>query len=167
MWPAAPPGPCKARASAQALELEITESALAERPDEALAVLRKLRELGVRLAIDDFGTGYSSLAHLKRFPIDVLKIDQGFIRDIPHNGDDMAISRAIIAMGRSLDLQVLAEGWKPCSSWTFCAATAAMPSRAICAANPCLRPSLRRCWRAAGHGADGRPCRPAGGADGR
>ena len=107
---------CTARAlqssgySAKALELEITESALAERPDEALAVLRKLRELGVRLAIDDFGTGYSSLAHLKRFPIDVLKIDQGFIRDIPHNSDDMAISRAIIAMGRSLDLQVLAEG---------------------------------------------------------
>ncbi|MEG2046127.1 MAG: EAL domain-containing protein [Comamonas sp.] len=107
---------CTARAlqssgySAKALELEITESALAERPDEALAVLRKLRELGVRLAIDDFGTGYSSLAHLKRFPIDVLKIDQGFIRDIPHNSDDMAISKAIIAMGRSLDLQVLAEG---------------------------------------------------------
>lgn len=96
--------------SARALELEITESALAERPDEALAVLRGLRELGVRLAIDDFGTGYSSLAHLKRFPIDVLKIDQGFIRDIPRSGDDMAISRAIIAMGRSLDLQVLAEG---------------------------------------------------------
>lgn len=94
----------------KALELEITESALAERPDEALAVLRRLRELGVRLAIDDFGTGYSSLAHLKRFPIDVLKIDQGFIRDIPRSSDDMAISRAIIAMGRSLDLQVLAEG---------------------------------------------------------
>jgi len=107
---------CTARAletsgcSAQALELEITESALAERPEEALGVLRSLRELGVRLAIDDFGTGYSSLAHLKRYPIDVLKIDQGFIRDIPHSSDDMAISRAIIALGRSLDLQVLAEG---------------------------------------------------------
>ena len=95
---------------ATALELEITESALAERPDEALQVLRRLRALGVRLAVDDFGTGYSSLAHLKRFPIDVLKIDQGFIRDIPHSTDDMAISKAIIAMGRSLDLKVLAEG---------------------------------------------------------
>lgn len=92
------------------LELEITESALADRPDEALLVLRKLRELGLRLAIDDFGTGYSSLAHLKRFPIDVLKIDQGFIRDIPASADDMAISRAVIAMGQSMGLQVLAEG---------------------------------------------------------
>ena len=116
---------CTARAlqtsgyPAQALELEITESALAERPDEALLVLRKLRGLGVRLAIDDFGTGYSSLAHLKRFPIDVLKIDQGFIRDIPHRSDDMAISRAIIAMGRSLDLQVLAEGVETAEQLAF------------------------------------------------
>lgn len=95
---------------AQRLELEITESALAERPEEALLVLRALKELGVGLAIDDFGTGYSSLAHLKRFPIDLLKIDQGFIRDIPHSADDMAISRAVIAMGQSMGMQVLAEG---------------------------------------------------------
>ncbi|MDR3004609.1 MAG: EAL domain-containing protein [Acidovorax sp.] len=105
--------------AAEGLELEITESALAERPDEALVVLRHLRELGVRLAIDDFGTGYSSLAHLKRFPIDVLKIDQGFIRDIPHSSDDMAISRAIIAMGRSLELKVLAEGVETAAQLEF------------------------------------------------
>lgn len=92
------------------LELEITESALADRPDEALHVLRRLKALGVRVAIDDFGTGYSSLAHLKRFPIDLLKIDQGFVRDIPQSADDMAISRAVIAMGHSLGMQVLAEG---------------------------------------------------------
>ena len=95
---------------AEQLELEITESALAERPDEALAVLRQLKNLGLRLAIDDFGTGYSSLAHLKRFPIDLLKIDQGFIRDIPHSADDVAISRAVIAMGQSMGMDVLAEG---------------------------------------------------------
>ncbi len=92
------------------LELEITESALAQQPEEALQVLRRLRRLGLRLAIDDFGTGYSSLAHLKRFPIDVLKIDQGFIRDIPQSADDMAISAAVIAMGHSMGLTVLAEG---------------------------------------------------------
>ena len=96
--------------AAECLELEITESALAERPDEALTVLRQLKKLGLRLAIDDFGTGYSSLAHLKRFPIDLLKIDQGFIRDIPQSADDMAISHAVIAMGQSMGMQVLAEG---------------------------------------------------------
>ena len=95
---------------ADRLELEITEGALAERPEEARQLLLRLRELGVRLAVDDFGTGYSSLAHLKRFPIDVLKIDRSFIRDLPQSTDDMAICAAIIAMGHSLGLSVLAEG---------------------------------------------------------
>lgn len=95
---------------ARLLELEITESALAERTEEARLVLVRLRALGVRVAVDDFGTGYSSLAQLKRFPIDVLKIDQGFIREIPQNEDDMAISAAIIAMGHSMGMSVLAEG---------------------------------------------------------
>ena len=92
------------------LELEITESALAERTDEAREVLSRLRALGVRIAVDDFGTGYSSLAQLKRFPIDVLKIDQGFIRELAQKEDDRAISAAIIAMGHSLGMTVLAEG---------------------------------------------------------
>ena len=95
---------------AELLELEITESALAERTDEARLVLTRLQALGLRIAVDDFGTGYSSLAQLKRFPIDVLKIDQGFIRDIPQSEDDMAISAAIIAMGHSMGMSVLAEG---------------------------------------------------------
>ena len=64
----------------------------------------------MRLAIDDFGTGYSSLAHLKRFPVDLLKIDQGFIRDIPNSSDDMAISSSVIALGHAMGLKVLAEG---------------------------------------------------------
>ena len=95
---------------ADCLELEITETALAEQPEEARQTLQRLGDLGVRLAVDDFGTGYSSFAHLKRFPIDVLKIDQSFIREIPTSADDMAISSAIIAMGHSMGLQVLAEG---------------------------------------------------------
>ncbi|MDD2610851.1 MAG: EAL domain-containing protein [Giesbergeria sp.] len=101
------------------LELEITESALAERFEEVLKVLEDLQGLGLHLAVDDFGTGYSSLAHLKRFPIDVLKIDQSFIRDIPHHSDDMAISAAIIAMGHSMALKVLAEGVETAEQLAF------------------------------------------------
>ncbi len=95
---------------AERLELEITEGVLVEREQDALETLGRLRALGVRIAVDDFGTGYSSLAKLKRFPIDVLKIDRSFISDIPASADDMAISSAIIAMARSLDLRVIAEG---------------------------------------------------------
>lgn len=92
------------------LELEITEGATMERGDSAVATLTALKELGVRLAIDDFGTGYSSLAYLRRFPIDVLKIDQSFMRGIPHENGAMEIAVTIIAMARNLHMQVLAEG---------------------------------------------------------
>lgn len=92
------------------LELELTESALMENEDTVVQVLDDLRGLGIRLAIDDFGTGYSSLAYLKRFPLDVLKIDKKFIDDIPHSKDDMAIATAIIGIAHTLGFKVLAEG---------------------------------------------------------
>jgi len=92
------------------LEIEITESSLMQREEEVVEMLHSLRAKGIRLAIDDFGTGYSSLAYLKRFPIDVLKIDKSFIDDIPYEKDDMAIVVAIIEMGKALGFQVLAEG---------------------------------------------------------
>ncbi len=92
------------------LELEVTESGLMENRHKAVEVLNNLRVQGVRLAIDDFGTGYSSLAYLKRFPVDVLKIDKSFIDDIPHLQDDMEITATIIAMGHTLGFKVLAEG---------------------------------------------------------
>lgn len=95
---------------ADRLELELTESALMQREEETVAMLHTLRAHGIRLAIDDFGTGYSSLSYLKRFPIDVLKIDKSFVDDIPYEADDMAIVTAIIAMGHALGFQVLAEG---------------------------------------------------------
>jgi diguanylate cyclase (GGDEF)-like protein/PAS domain S-box-containing protein len=92
------------------LELELTESGLMECGDSAVEVLHRLRALGVRLAIDDFGTGYSSLAYLKNFPLDVLKIDRSFVKDIPFQQDDMAIAAAIVTMGHTLGFRVLAEG---------------------------------------------------------
>lgn len=92
------------------LELELTEGAVMGDGDESLLVLRQLRELGIELAIDDFGTGYSSLSYLKRFPVQRLKIDQSFVRNSHENADDRAITRTIIAIGKNLDMKVLAEG---------------------------------------------------------
>ena len=90
--------------------LEITEGVIVESAGEAIATLAEISALGVRLAIDDFGTGYSGLAYLKRFPIDAVKIDQSFVRDLTVDADDAAIVTAIIAMARSLGLAVVAEG---------------------------------------------------------
>uniref|UniRef100_UPI004055B83D EAL domain-containing protein n=1 Tax=Candidatus Electronema sp. TaxID=2698783 RepID=UPI004055B83D len=92
------------------LELEITESAVMEDPALAVELLREIRQLGVRIAIDDFGTGYSSLAYLKKFPVNSIKIDQSFIADLVKDSDDAAIVASIIQMGRSLHLEVVAEG---------------------------------------------------------
>lgn len=92
------------------LELEITESALMAHEGRASHLLEELSGLGVRFAIDDFGTGYSSLAYLKKFPVDVLKIDKSFVDDIPHDLDDMTIASTIVAMGHGLGLQIIAEG---------------------------------------------------------
>ena len=92
------------------LELELTESALMSNAEHTIAVLSNLKQLGIKVAIDDFGTGYSSLAYLKRFPIDKLKIDIAFVRDITVNPDDAAIALAIISMAHSMKMTVIAEG---------------------------------------------------------
>ena len=95
---------------AELLKLELTESMIMGHGEEVVVLLQSLKALGIRLSIDDFGTGYSSLAYLKRFPIDELKIDQGFVRDIPNDSNDNQIAIAIIGMAHGLGLKVMAEG---------------------------------------------------------
>lgn len=98
------------RLAPERITLELTESTLMADPDLALKLLGELKALGAPLSIDDFGTGYSSLAYLRRYPLDELKIDRGFVREIASNPDDRAIARTIIAMSRTLGLSVVAEG---------------------------------------------------------
>ncbi|CAK0768354.1 diguanylate cyclase [uncultured Gammaproteobacteria bacterium] len=93
-----------------ALEIELTESTVMSNSEQAIMIMRRLYEVGVRISVDDFGTGYSSLAYLKKLPISTLKIDRSFITDLVENGDDAAIVQTIIALGRSLRLEVVAEG---------------------------------------------------------
>jgi EAL domain-containing protein (putative c-di-GMP-specific phosphodiesterase class I) len=92
------------------LELELTESVLMRDAEFTNALLEALSDLGVKLAIDDFGTGYSSLSYLRQFPIDKLKIDQSFVNKMIHNPDDASIVSAIISLGKTLKLHVIAEG---------------------------------------------------------
>jgi diguanylate cyclase (GGDEF)-like protein/PAS domain S-box-containing protein len=92
------------------LELELTESALMKQPELAASILKSLRNKGVAVSVDDFGTGYSSLSYLKKLPLDILKIDQSFVHQLDQNPDDAAIAIAIISMGQSLNLRIIAEG---------------------------------------------------------
>lgn len=100
----------KTEMDTRALHLELTENSLVQNIDGAVELLEGLKKLGLTLSIDDFGTGYSSLSYLQRFPVDVLKIDQSFVRDIDENSGSIAIVRATIAMAHSLDLEIVAEG---------------------------------------------------------
>jgi diguanylate cyclase (GGDEF)-like protein/PAS domain S-box-containing protein len=95
---------------AGSLEIEITESMIMHRPEQTVATLQQLHDIGVKLSVDDFGTGYSSLSYLKRFPVNNLKIDQSFVRDLHNNADDAAIVRTVIALAQSMNLKTIAEG---------------------------------------------------------
>jgi EAL domain-containing protein (putative c-di-GMP-specific phosphodiesterase class I) len=92
------------------LEVEITESAVMENVEDAIAKLTTIREMGVHISIDDFGTGYTSISYLRQYPVSVLKIDQTFIKGLPANQNDAAITSAVIALGHNLGLEIVAEG---------------------------------------------------------
>jgi diguanylate cyclase (GGDEF)-like protein/PAS domain S-box-containing protein len=101
------------------LELELTESALMKQPELAASILKTLRNKGVLVSVDDFGTGYSSLSYLKKLPLDILKIDQSFVHQLSENSDDAAIVAAIISMGQSLNLRIIAEGVETAEDLAF------------------------------------------------
>ncbi len=103
------------------LEIEITESGIMQNPEQAVANLNAIRDMGIGIAIDDFGTGYSSLAYLKRFPINILKIDRSFIRDIILDQDDTTIVKTILAMAQALNLRVIAEGVETSEQYDYLA----------------------------------------------
>ncbi len=105
--------------SGESLVVELTESLLMVRPEKNVGALEAMKEMGLKLSIDDFGTGYSSLSYLKRFPLDELKVDQSFVRDVPADTDGAAIVSAIIAMAHSLDLTVVAEGVETAAQLDF------------------------------------------------
>jgi EAL domain-containing protein (putative c-di-GMP-specific phosphodiesterase class I) len=121
------------------LEFELTESLPMSRAQKSVAILQRLKNLGIRLSVDDFGTGFSSLAYLKRFPIDTLKIDRAFIRDVTINADDAAITLAIIAMAHNLKLKVIAEGVETAGQLHSCVTITAMRRKAIIFPGRCLK----------------------------
>lgn len=92
------------------IEFELSEGEIMDRPEETILILQQLHKIGIKIAIDDFGTGYSSLSYLKKLPVDKIKIDQSFVRDIPDNQEDIAVVKTIIALSQSLHMEVIAEG---------------------------------------------------------
>jgi EAL domain-containing protein (putative c-di-GMP-specific phosphodiesterase class I) len=105
--------------SAALLHLEVTESMVMQNVSRAIKVLKAIQHRGIRLAIDDFGTGYSSMSLMKQFPIDTIKIDRSFIRDLADDSEDQAIAQAIIRMGQALGMMVIAEGVETIEQETF------------------------------------------------
>jgi EAL domain-containing protein (putative c-di-GMP-specific phosphodiesterase class I) len=129
----------------QWLELEVTESMVMYNPDKAVRLLSDLKAMGISIAIDDFGIGYSSLSQLKRFPINTIKIGRSFIKDLMQNKEDAAITGAIIAMGTTLNLNVIAEGVETDAQIGFCRSISATRCRVIISASRFRETSLPNC----------------------
>ena len=130
------------------LELEITEGAIMQSPQEAVVLLKRMRQLGVTISVDDFGTGYSSLASLKQYPLDILKIDRSFVKGIPHDADDMAITEAIIAVAHKLHLKVVAEGVETQEQHDFLRSAGCDLVQGYLHAQPLSASEIERLWYA-------------------
>lgn len=128
------------------LELEVTESVVMQGVESVVQKMRTLDSYGIKIAIDDFGTGYSSLSYLRQFPVDRLKIDLSFIRDIPGHADAEAIVRAIVAMGRSLGLRLIAEGVETEAQAKFLQSIECDEGQGYLYANPWWQVILKRGW---------------------
>ncbi len=126
----------KTGANPYRLKLELTESLLLSDLDDAIVKMTELRSIGVSFALDDFGTGYSSLSYLKLLPLDQLKIDQSFVRDVLTDPNDAAIARTILTLAHSLDWRWWPKAWRPMANGAFCCAAAARRSRATCFGRP-------------------------------
>ena len=128
------------------LELEVTESMVMRNVSRAIKMLDAIQSRGIRLAIDDFGTGYSSMALMKQFPIDTIKIDRSFVRDMPNDSDDRRSPRRSSAMGKALDMTVIAEGVETVEQEAFLRNTPATRCRAFCSPSRCRRGKWRNCF---------------------
>lgn len=134
------------------LRLELTETALMSNAEKTIGQLAKLKDLGIQILVDDFGTGYSSMAYLKRFPIDTLKIDREFIRDLSADPDDRAITRAMISLAHSLNLKVIAEGVETREQLDFLQDEHCDRAQGFYIAHPMPGPELLKLFEAKGHG---------------
>lgn len=123
------------------LDIELTESCLIEDEVAAIELMKQFRQLGARVHLDDFGTGYSSLSQLARIPLDAIKLDASFVRGVNENPVSQALARAIVAVARTLELQVIAEGVETQEETAFLDTLGWTPSRATCTPSPCRRPS--------------------------
>jgi EAL domain-containing protein (putative c-di-GMP-specific phosphodiesterase class I) len=140
------------RLESKQIELEVTEGFVMDRSERSISQLRALRELGVTIAIDDFGTGYSSLSYLKDLPMNKLKIDQSFVRGLPNDKADMALTKTIVELGNGLDMEVIAEGVETAEQAAFLIAEGCHNAQGYLYGKPMPADEFEAFWKASVNG---------------